>query len=481
MNPADGKEGAMTSALVVGSGPNGLSAGITLAQAGVDVTLVESGAVLGGGLRSGEQTLPGLVHDHCAAIVPTAVASPFMQSLDLQAHGVRWAWPEIDLVHPLDNGRAGALYRSLDQTVAGLGADGPRWRRLFDWLSESYDQISGDLLSPMLKIPDHPVKMAIFGMPAMVPASLLGRIFETPAARALFVGNAAHTWVPLNRPPTSALALMFGGVAHRYGWPCVVGGTERLAEGLAGILRSLGGRLETGVEICDVAQLNGYDLVFFDTGPRLPLRLLAGRMPWRVRRALSGHRYGPAAFKLDIAVHEGIPWTNLAARNAGTLHVCGSAREVALAERETSHGRMPERPFIIVGQQAVMDASRGASGLVPIYAYAHVPHSYSGDATEAILGQVERFAPGFRSRIAGLRVHTPADIERDNSNNVGGDINGGAMDLAAFIARPRLAVDPYWLGVGGNYICSASTPPGGGVHGMCGHLAARAALRRLRR
>ncbi len=469
----------MTNALVIGSGPNGLSAAITLAQAGIEVTVVEAAATIGGGLRSGEQTVPGLIHDHCAAIVPTAVSSPFMRSLNLAEFDVNWAWPDIDLVHPLDGGGAGVLHRSLDVTVDALGGDGPRWRALFGRLSDNYDLLAEDLLSPMIKIPRRPIRMGLFGVPAMVPATVMARLFATPEARALFAGNAAHTWVPLSRPPTSALALMFGAIAHRYGWPCVVGGTARLADGLAGVLRSLGGRIETGVTVEEAGQIAGYDLVFFDTGPRLPVKLLADHIPTRIRRALTRHRYGSAAFKVDLAVHEGIPWTNPQARRAGTLHVCGSERDVIVAERATARGQMPERPFLIVGQQALMDPSRRVGDLVPIYAYAHVPHGYSGDALPAVLGQIERFAPGFRERIAAMTVHTPADIERQNANNVGGDINGGAMDIASFIARPRLAVDPYWLGVGANYLCSASTPPGGGVHGMCGHLAAKAALRRL--
>jgi phytoene dehydrogenase-like protein len=468
----------LTSALVVGSGPNGLSAAITLARAGIDVTVVESADTIGGGLRSDGQTVPGLLHDHCAAIVPTAVSSPFIQSLNLEAHGVRWAWPDIDPVHPLENGAAGVLYRSLEATTTALGSDGPRWRAVFARLSANFDLLAEDLLSPMVKIPRRPVRLGLFGLPAMLPATTLSRLFQTPQAKALFAGNAAHAWTPLTRPPSSAIALMFGAVAHRHGWPCVVGGTARLADGLASVLRGAGGRIETGVEIRNASQLAGFYLVFFDTSPRLPAKLLGDRIPTRIRRALGRHRYGAAAFKLDLAVHEGIPWTNPGARSAGSLHVCGSAEEVITAERATYAGRMPERPFVFVAQQWLMDPSRAAGDVKPVYAYAHVPQGYTGDVTDAISAQVERFAPGFRERIVAQRVHTPLDIERQNPNNLGGDINGGSMDLRAFIARPRLAVDPYWLGVDGFYLCSSSTPPGGGVHGMCGHLAARAALRR---
>jgi phytoene dehydrogenase-like protein len=420
--------------------------------------------------------VPGLLHDHCAAIVPTAVSSPFLQSLDLESHGVHWAWPDVDLVHPLDNGSAGILYRSLVRTTDGLGSDGRRWRHLFGPLSRNYDALAQDLLSPIVKIPRHPLRLGAFGVPAMMPATVLMRILRTPAARALFAGNAAHAWTPLSRPPSAAVALMFGAVAHRYGWPAVKGGTAQLAAGLASILRSHGGRIETGVTIRTIGDLGDFDAVLYDTNPGLPARLLGDRIPPRTRRALSRYRYGAAAFKMDFAVHEGIPWMNPLAQRAGTVHVCGSAEEVIAAEHDTYNNRMPERPFIIVAQQAEMDADRARGDLKPIYAYAHVPHAYTGDAQEAIMIQIERFAPGFRDRIATAAVCRPCDFARDNPNNVGGDINGGSMDLRTFFARPRLSANPYWLGVKGHYLCSSSTPPGGGVHGMCGHLAAHSAL-----
>lgn len=467
----------MTSALVVGSGPNGLSAAITLAQKGVNVTVVEASDCIGGGLRSSELTLPGLLHDHCAAIVPTAVSSPFMQSLDLESHGVRWAWPDIDLAHPLDDGSAGILCRSLVRTVEGLGRDGRRWQQIFGPLSRNYDDLAPDLLSPVVKIPRTPLRLGAFGAPAMVPAAAMMRLFSTAQARALFAGNAAHAWTPLSRPPSGAVALIFGAVAHRYGWPAVVGGTARLAAGLAGILRSHGGRIETGVAVNTADQIGGFDLVLYDTNPGLPAELLGDRIPPRIRRALARYRYGSAAFKVDFAVHAGVPWANAAARRAGTVHVCGSAREVVTAERDTFNSRMPQRPFVVVAQQALADAGRAKGDLKPIYAYAHVPHGYTGDATESIVSQIERFAPGFRDHIAATAASGPADFERVNPNNVGGDINGGSMDLRTFFARPRLSPNPYWLGVKGHYLCSSATPPGGGVHGMCGHLAALSALR----
>lgn len=467
----------MTSALVIGSGPNGLAGAITLAQAGVDVTVAEASKTIGGGLRSGELTLPGLVHDHCAAIVPTAVSSPFMQSLDLPSHGVRWAWPEVELAHPLDDGTAGVLHRSLQRTAEGMATDGRYWRRIFDPLSRHYDELALDLLSPVLKVPRHPVRLGAFGALGMLPAIAVARLFKTDQVQALFAGNAAHAWTPLSRPPSAAVAFMFGAVAHRYGWPAVTGGTAQLAAGLASVLQSHGGRIETGSPVTSADQIAGFDLVLYDTNPGLPGRILGARIPPRIRRSLMRHRYGAAAHKIDLAVHDGIPWINQFARRAGTVHVCGTAREVMAAERDTFNNRMPERPFVIVAQQALVDPSRAAGELQPIYAYAHVPHGYTGNATDSIIAQIERFAPGFRDRIAAMAVSGPADIERDNPNNIGGDINGGSMDLMSFFARPRLSPNPYWLGVTGHYLCSSATPPGGGVHGMCGHLAARHALR----
>jgi phytoene dehydrogenase-like protein len=471
------KGGVVVSALVVGSGPNGLAAAITLARSDVDVVVAEAGDAIGGGLRSAELTMPGLIHDHCAAIVPTAISSPFMQSVDLESHGVTWAWAPIELVHPLDRGRAGVLHRSLEQTMAGLGSDGARWGTVFTSLTQDYDMLADDLLGPMVKIPQRPLRLARFGAAAMLPATVVARMFQTDEGRGLFAGNAAHSWTPLTKPPSAAIGLVFGAVAHRYGWPCVVGGTSQLAAALQEILQSSGGRIQTGVTIRTRAQVRGYDIVVFATSPRLVLQIFGDDMPARFRRAFQRHRYGPAAFKIDLAVHQGIPWTNELARLAGTVHACGDIDEVIAAERATCAGDMPERPFVLVAQQAVADPSRSCGDLQPVYMYAHVPHNYGGDPTEAMLAQVERFAPGFRERIAMLVKRGPADLERENANNVGGDINGGSMDLRPFLARPRFVPNPYWTGIPGIFLGSSSTPPGPGLHGMCGHLAAQAALR----
>jgi phytoene dehydrogenase-like protein len=298
--------------------------------------------------------------------------------------------------------------------------------------------------------------------------------------RALWAGKAAHAWTPLSRPPTSGVALMFGAVAHRYGWPTVRGGVARLAEGLASILGTMGGSIETGQRATSRKDLPAADIVMFDLAPGAVADILGDALPRRIRHAYRSFRHGPAAYKVDIAVTEGVPWLNEFCRAAGTVHVCGSFDEVVAAERATAAGRMPTRPFVIVAQQYLMDPGRSAGGVHPLYAYAHVPDGYTGDATGAIIDQIERFAPGFRERIVGTHVRTPQGLHAHDANLVGGDVNGGAMDFWQFIARSRVTTDPYWTGLSGHYLCSASTPPGGGVHGMSGHLAAKSALRRLR-
>jgi phytoene dehydrogenase-like protein len=469
----------MVRAVVVGSGPNGLAAAITLAREGVDVTVLEASDVIGGGLSSGERTVPGVLHDDCVAIVPTALASPFMQSLDLGSHGVDWAWPEVDLAHPIDGGRAGVLTRSFDDGERHMGVDGRAWRRLFEPLATHFHELAPDVFGPLIGIPAHPVRMASFGAKALVPATVFARRWRTDEVRALWAGNAAHAWTPLTRPPTSGVALMFGAVAHRYGWPSVKGGVARLAEGMASTLAAMGGSLETGQRVTSRADLPTADIVMFDLPPGAVADILGDALPARIRRAYKRFRHGAGAYKVDLAVAGGVPWLNEFCRAAGTVHVCGSFDEVVAAERATAAGRMPERPFVLVAQQYLMDPCRSVGDIHPVYAYAHVPQGYTGDATEAILRQIERFAPGFRERIVGMHVRNPRELRAHDANLVGGDINGGAMDLRQFVARPRLTTDPYWTGVPGQFICSASTPPGSGVHGMSGHLAATLALRRL--
>jgi phytoene dehydrogenase-like protein len=463
----------MTSAVVVGSGPNGLSAAVVLARAGVDVTVLEAEDEIGGGSRSAELTVPGLVHDICSATHPTGVASPFFRSLGLERHGLQWLWPEIDAVHPLDGGRAGVLHRDLDRTVRDLGVDGDGWRRLYAPLTEHADDLIAEIFGPILHVPRHPVRLAGFGVRALQPASWVARRWTTDEARALFAGLAAHAMHPLDRPTTGSLGLMFGMTSHAYGWPVARGGSQAIADALAADVVEHGGRIETCHRVTELPQA---DVVMFDTSPSAVLEIVGDRLPRRVRRPLTRWRTGPGSFKIDFAVEGGVPWTAEPARRAGTVHVGGTFEEVNAAERAVHAGRMPERPFVLVCQQYLADPGRSVGDVHPVWAYLHVPTGYTGDATEALIGQIERFAPGFRDRVVAQVVSTPADLEAHNANYLGGDIGGGSNDPRQLVMRPRLSPNPYSLGVDGLYLCSASTPPGGGVHGMGGFHAATQAV-----
>ncbi|MGW7364742.1 phytoene desaturase family protein [Streptomyces sp. NPDC054841] len=469
----------MADAIVVGSGPNGLAGAVTLARAGMRVTVLEAAATPGGGCRSGELTAPGLVHDHCCAVHAMGVASPFLNSLGLARYGLEWAWPEVDLAHPLDSGPPGVMLRSLDATAAALGApDGPAWRRLFGPLAAGFDALLTDIMRPMAHVPAHPVHLARYGLHAALPASVLAGRWRTDVARALFAGVAAHGFHPQNRPLTSAIPLMLIAAGHAYGWPVARGGSRAVSDALIALLKDLGGTVETGVRVDSLDQLPPYDTVLLDVAPEAAIRIVGDRLPVRVRRAYARFRYAPGAFKVDLAVEGGVPWRDAACRRAGTLHLGGSAEEVAYTERAINRGRMPDRPFVLVAQQYLADPGRSHGAVHPVYAYAHVPNGYPGDATDAVLRQFERFAPGTRERIVQIAVRSVAATETYNPNHIGGDIITGSTGMFQLALRPRPApFDPYATGVPGVYLCSAATPPGTGVHGMCGHHAARAALR----
>lgn len=462
----------MTTAVVVGSGPNGLAAAITLARAGVDVTVVEGHDSIGGGTRTEELTLPGLQHDVCSAFHPLGIGSPFMRSVDLAGHGVEWAFPEYELAHPLDGGRAGILARSPHDTATLVGD--PAWAKIFGRLA--FDDIAPDVLGPVIHVPERPIKFARFGLPGLLPATVFAKRFETPEAQALFAGCAAHAFRPLGAPLTSTFGMLLVASGHAFGWPVPVGGSRALSDAMASILTSLGGRIETGRT---VTELPDADIVMLNVAPGAAAEIIGDRLPRRVRRAYRRFRHGPSAFKLDFAVQGPIPWANGAVGRAGTVHVGGTVAEIAAAEKDCARGRMPEQPFILVGQQYVADPTRSVGDTHPVWAYAHVPHGYSGDATEAILRQIERFAPGFRDTILDTATMTPAQLETYNPNYVGGDIGTGAHSISQLVFRPRMTTDPYSTGVPGVYLCSAATPPGGGVHGMCGLHAAESALRGL--
>ncbi|TVR32976.1 MAG: NAD(P)/FAD-dependent oxidoreductase [Nitriliruptor sp.] len=471
----------MTSAVVVGSGPNGLAAAVTLAASGADVTVLEASDVIGGGTRSGEVTLPGLRHDECSGFHPLAIDNAFARSVPLQDHGLRWAWPEVQYSHPLDNGRGAAVWRSVDRTVDELGSDGPSYRRLFGRLDELFDDIATEFLQPMVHVPRHPLALARFGAYAALPATWLARRWQRDETRALYAGVAAHAFRPLGTLMSSAIGVALGTAAHRFGWPVAVGGSAAVTTAMAGVLASHGGRIETGAAVRRLEELAGADLVMLDTSPSAAARILDGHQPARVARAYRRYRHGPAAFQVAFAVEGGIPWTHEPSRRAGTVHVGGTIEQIAAAERDVWRGRMPSRPFVLVGQQSLADPGRAHHDTHPVDVYAHVPAGWRGDATQPIVDQIERYAPGFTRRIRGSRVRAVSDIEGTNVNYVGGDIVNGANTPRQLVFRPRVALDPYPTGVPGVYLCSAATPPGAGAHGMCGWHAARSALRSLDR
>ena len=471
----------MTTAVVVGAGPNGLAAAIHLARNGVDVQVLEARDAVGGGARSGELTVPGVVHDHCSAFHPLGVGSPFWKQIGLQRHGLVWKWPEIDCAHPLDDGTAGVLYQSIDRTTAEMGRDATRWRRAIGGLAAGFDALAEDLLRPVLNIPRHPVRLAGFGPRALLPATAMARWFRTEQARALFGGSAAHVYTRLDRPLTASLGLMILASGHRYGWPVAEGGSGSITRALAAALQEHGGTVTTGVRVAGRTDVPDADLVMLDLSPAVALQIYGDVMPGRIKRSYLRYREGSSAFKVDFAIEGHIPWTNPDCGRAGTVHLGGTFAEIADTERQRAQGQMAARPFVLVGQQYLADPSRSAGNINPIWAYAHVPFGYTGDATAAVVDQIERFAPGFRDRVVATVSKSTAELEAYNPNFIGGDIIGGANDGLQVIFRPRIAVDPYATGVPGVYLCSQSAPPGAGIHGLCGYYAAESALGWLRR
>ncbi len=471
----------MTKAVVVGAGPNGLAAAIQLARNGVGVQVLEARETVGGGARSGELTVPGVVHDHCSAFHPLGIGSPFWKQVDLQRYGLAWKWPEVDCAHPLDDGTAGVLYRSLDETTAGMGSDASRWRRAIGDLAAGFDALAEDLLRPVLNIPRHPVRLAAFGPRAVLPATAVARWFRTEQVRALFGGSAAHVYTRLDRPLTASLGLMILASGHRYGWPVAEGGSGSITKALTAALEEHGGAVATGVPVTGRNDIPDADIVMLDLAPAAALTIYSDLMPGRIKRSYARYRQGSSAFKVDFAIEGHIPWTNPDCGRAGTVHLGGSFAEIAETERQRTQGKMVRRPFVLVGQQYLADPSRSAGGINPIWAYAHVPFGYTGDATAAVVDQIERFAPGFRDRVVATVSKGTADLEAYNPNFIGGDIIGGANDGLQVVLRPRISVNPYATGVPGVYLCSQSTPPGAGIHGLCGYYAAEAALKALRK
>lgn len=467
-------------AVIVGSGPNGLAAGITLAREGLRVLILEARDTPGGGMRTAELTLPGFLHDVCSAVHPMALMSPFLSSLPLAKFGLEWAHPDILLAHPLDDGRAAALWQSVEQTAAALPeGDGARWSRLMAPLVPQARGLFGDLLGPLPLLPRHPFSLVRFGLSAMQSATGLARAkFRSPEAQALFGGNAAHSFLPLENYFTAAVGMALSLAGHAGGWPVARGGSGAITSALTRYFESLGGEIQCHSTVQDVRELPTASAVLFDTGPHTTARIASAWLPERYCQQLRRYRYGPGIFKMDYALSGPVPWTHPHCRTAGTVHLGGSLEQIAQAERGTCQGQAQERPFVLVGQQSVCDATRAPAGQHTLWAYAHVPAGSPLDYSGIITSQIERYAPGFRDLILASHAMSPQAVEAYNANNIGGDVIGGVMDLRQMFSRPTARWDPYTTPHPQLFHCSSATPPGAGVHGMCGYHAARSVLRR---
>jgi phytoene dehydrogenase-like protein len=468
-------------AVVVGSGPNGLTAAVALARAGRSVLVLEAAETICGGVRTQELTEPGYRHDVCSAAFPLALASPYLRTLGLERYGLRFVHPPAPLAHPLDDGTAAMLERSVAATAEGLGAAGAAYRRIVDPLVRAAEPLFAEILRPPLHLPRHPLVLGRMAAAGLVPATLLGSRLSGDRAGGLVAGLAAHSMIELSRPPTGAVALMFATAGHAYGWPIVEGGSGRLAEALVGSLRAAGGEIETGRRIGCMADLPPAQAILFDLSPPQVAAIAGDELPGWYRRLLRHHRRGPGVFKLDLALDGPLPWTAPECGRAATVHLGGTMAEVAAGEAAVRAGRHPARPFVLLAQPTLFDPSRAPAGKHVVWAYCHVPNGSTVDMTARIEAQIERFAPGAADLVRARTARAPADLEAVNANYLGGDIGGGVADLAGMLARPLPRPDPYHTPNSRLYLCSASTPPGAGVHGMCGYHAARSALRRALR
>lgn len=453
-----------------------MTAAIVLAKAGLATTVIEAETIIGGGTRSAELTLPGFIHDICSAVHPLAASSPIFRSLPLSEHGLEWIQPSLPLAHPLDDRPAAILERSLSRTCARLGKDGETYRRLIARLVDSWTDLTSEILQPVLHIPRKPLVLARFGALAALPAATSARaLFRTNEARALFAGMAAHSILPLEKLASGAFAWILAIAAHAGGWPIPRGGSQRIANALASYFTSLGGTITAGTRIKSLDEIDASTLILCDVTPWQLAKMAETRLPASFRRRLQAYRYGPGVFKVDWALSDPIPWNDPACAQAGTVHVGGTLEEIAFSERAAWDGASVERPFVLVAQPTPFDPTRAPASKHIAWAYCHVPHGSAENMTEPIEHQIERFAPGFRSCILARSVFTPADLQKHNANLIGGDITGGAQNLLQLIFRPTRML--YRTPLENVYLCSSSTPPGGGVHGMCGYHAAQTALR----
>lgn len=471
----------MPDVVVVGAGPNGLAAAVTCAAAGRSVLVLEAKDTIGGGCRTAELTLPGFAHDICSAIHPLAAISPFFAAADLQRHGLELLHAPVALAHPLDGGRAGVLLRSLEDTIAGMEADGRAWDRHVGWAVRRWEALAPALLGPVLRVPRHPVTLAAFGTRGLLPATVAGRAFSTDEARGIFGGAAAHAFLPLGHALTTAMGMMLLASAHVAGWPVAKGGSQAIVDAMASRLSELGGTIEINRAVRTLDDIPPSKAVLFDVTPRQLLSICGEGLPLGYRRRLARFRYGPGVFKVDYALSEPVPWTNDDCRRAGSLHLGGTLPEVAAAEADVAAGRHPDRPFVLVGQQSLADPSRAPAGQHTLWTYCHVPNGSTVDMTDAIERQIERFAPGFRDVVLARHIADNTWYEAHNANLIGGDINGGSFAGLQQVLRPRPGVHPYRMPNPRLFLCSSSTPPGGGVHGMCGANAAKVALARVLR
>ena len=468
-------------AIVIGSGPNGLSAAITLAQSSYSVLVLESAPTIGGGMRSKELTLPGYVHDVCSAVHPLAISSPFFRSIPLDKFGLEWIHPPLPLAHPLDNRQAAILDRSIVKTADALGPDKRAYLKLMRHLAEDAEKLFFELLGPF-RVPQHPFTMLRFGVKAVRSASGLAKsYFRGAFARALFAGNAAHSILPLEKKLTAAVGIMLGVSGHHSGWPVARGGSQSIANAMTKYLLSLGGEVCCNYEVSTLDEIPKSKIFVFDTSPRAMGEISGKHLPLSFKKRLNAYRYGPGAFKIDFALSDPIPWQSEQCKKASTVHVGGTLEEIALSERKVWNKEHAEKPFVLVAQQSVFDTTRAPDGKHVGWAYCHVPNGSDKDMTAVIEDQIERFAPGFKDCILEKSIMKTRDFHNYNANYIGGDIIGGVQDWAQLFTRPTVRLNPYTTPAKNIFLCSSSTPPGAGVHGMCGHYAAKSALKFLKR